>query len=145
MAGLDGPPAEASSLLQLDLRAAEILRVQEQHRLAVGTDAWLTVAKYPCAAGRQSIPGRTDILYLVAYVVHATGGMALEERGDGRLFAQRVQQLDLGIRELHEDGGDAVGRLLHRLGDARPQGIPIDGAGGGDLATAVALMEQQRP
>ena len=53
----------------------------------MGTHAWLTVAKYPCAGGRQSIPGGTDILHLVAHVVHPTRGMALEERGDGRFFA----------------------------------------------------------
>ena len=32
-------------LLELDQRAAEILGMQEQHRLAVGADLWLALAK----------------------------------------------------------------------------------------------------
>ncbi len=41
----------------------------------MGTDVWLTVAKHPCAGARQAIPGSTEILYLVAHVVHPTRGM----------------------------------------------------------------------
>jgi len=46
-------------------------------------------------------------------VVDAAVGVFLEESGDGRLLAERQQQLDLGILQLDEDNGDTVlGKVL---------------------------------
>ena len=46
--------AIASRLFELDQRAAEILRVQEQHRLAVGADLRLAVAEHARALRLQA-------------------------------------------------------------------------------------------
>ena len=58
------------SLFDLDQRAAEILGVQEQHRLAVGADLRLAVAEHPRACA-QSVARRLDVGDLVADVVNA--------------------------------------------------------------------------
>ena len=49
-------------------------------------------------------------LDLVADVVNAAGRVALQERRDRRALAQRLEQLDLGVGQVHEHHRDAVRR-----------------------------------
>ena len=77
-------------MLEFHQRAAEILRVQEQHRLAVGADLRLTVAQHARPLRLQGVAGGADIGHLVADVVDAAVGIALEELGDWRIFSQRL-------------------------------------------------------
>src|SRR5690606_19341213 len=58
-------------LFQLDERAEKVLRVQEEHRLAVGTGLRLALAQNTRAGGLELVAGRDDVVDLVAYVVHA--------------------------------------------------------------------------
>src|SRR6185312_10762681 len=56
--------------------------------------------------------------------MHAAIGMALQERRDRRFLAERHQQLDLGIRQRDENGGDAMRRQIDRrryLGAGTPR------------------------
>ena len=66
--------AVRSGLLELDQRAAEILRVQEQHRLAVGADLRLAATEHARAA-RQPVARGLDVVDLVADVVDAAVGL----------------------------------------------------------------------
>src|SRR5664280_1046259 len=77
-------------LLEFDQSAAKILRMQEQHRLAVGADLRLAVAEHARALRLQGVAGGADIGHLVADVVDAAVGIALEELGDWRIFSQRL-------------------------------------------------------
>ena len=71
--------------------------MQEQDRLAMGPDLGLAIAQHPRPARLQPVARRQDVLDLVADMVDAAGRVAGEEGGDGRVGAQRLQQLDLGI------------------------------------------------
>ena len=73
-----------SCLLDLDQGAAEILGVQEQHRLAVGADLRLAVAEHARALGLEPVARRDDVVDLVADVVNAAVGIALEKFRDRR-------------------------------------------------------------
>src|SRR5690606_22245637 len=55
----------------------------------------------------------------------AAAGVFRQEIGDGGIVAQGVQQFDLGIGQLDEDRDDAMGRLIHRVGNLGPQGFPV--------------------
>src|SRR5438105_15923292 len=61
------------SLLQLDQRAAEILGMQEQHRLVMCAEAWLAVAEHAGPFGTQAVAGHDDVVDLVANVMQAAG------------------------------------------------------------------------
>src|SRR5260221_2635880 len=71
-------PGRPLDLLQLHQRAAEILGMQEQHRLVVGADLWFAVADDPRAAGLELVAGGNNIRDLVADIVHAAARVALE-------------------------------------------------------------------
>jgi len=49
-------------------------------------------------------------VYLNANVVNATTSVLLEEVGHGRLVAERVQELDLGLTKLHKRNRHAMVR-----------------------------------
>src|SRR5581483_4619693 len=102
-----------SGLFELDQRTAEILRVQEQNRLAVGARTRLAVAENPRARGPQPVARGADVADLVTDVMHPAGRVAGEEIGDRRVRTERFEQLDLGVGQLDKDDGDAV--LRQRL------------------------------
>src|SRR5262245_64558482 len=97
-----------SGLLDLDQRAAEVLRMEEQHRPAVRADFRLPIAKHARARSLEAIAGGADILHLVADVMDAPARVPLEECGDRGVLAQRLQEFDLGVRQVDEDHRDAV-------------------------------------
>src|SRR3546814_16721799 len=83
-----------SGLFQFDQRTAEILRVQEQHRLAMGTDARLPVAQDAGTPGLQAVARLQDVVNLVAEVVDPAARRLGAEPGDRRRLAQRAKQFD---------------------------------------------------
>src|SRR5205823_3567652 len=84
-------------LLQLDQGAVEVLGVQEQNRLVMGTEPGLAVAQHARALASQPVAGGQDIVHLVADVMDAAGGIALEIGAERRSLAQGLQELDLGV------------------------------------------------
>src|SRR6266702_1922236 len=62
-------PRVASRLFQLDQGAAEILGVEEQHRLAVGADFRLTVAEQAGARFAQAVARGDNVVDLVAQMM----------------------------------------------------------------------------
>ena len=119
----------ASDLLELDQGAAEILGVQEKDRLAVGAGFRLAVAEHARAGRLEAIARGDDVVDLVADMVHAAGGVAREELRDRRGRAQRMQQLDLGVRQGDEDSGDAVLGQIDGLRHLGAERAAISGAG----------------
>ena len=67
-----------------------------------------------------------DVGHLVAEVVHAAVRVALQEGGDRRGVAKRLQQLDAGVRQIDEDDADAVLRQRLRRGDLRAERSAIE-------------------
>ena len=65
-----------SRLLKFDQRAAEILRMQKQHRLAMRADLRLAVAEHARALRLQGVAGGADVGHLVADVVDAAVGIS---------------------------------------------------------------------
>src|SRR5919206_4217247 len=91
-----------SSLFELDQGAAEILGVQEQHRLAVRADLRLAAAQHPRALPGQPVARRADVRDLVADVMDAALRIAPQKTRDGRIGAERLQELDLRVGKLDE-------------------------------------------
>ena len=58
--------------------------MKEQHGLAVGADLGLAVAEHPRALRLEPVARRDDVVDLVADMVDAAVGVALEELGDRR-------------------------------------------------------------
>src|SRR5260370_12858374 len=83
-------------LLDLDQRPAKILGVQEQHRLAVGADLRLPVAQDPRAGRLEPLPRGPDVVHLVAQMMHAAVGIAVQEVFDWRSGSQRLAHTHLG-------------------------------------------------
>ena len=92
--------------------------MQEQHRLAVRADLRLAVAEHARAGGLQLVARGEDVVDLVADMMHAAGRVLLEEGGDRRALAERLQQLDLGVAAVDEHDRDAM--LRQRLRRATP-------------------------
>ena len=67
---------------------------------------------------------------LIAQMMDAARWVALKEGCDRRLVPQRLQQLDLGIRQRDEHYGHAVIGLRQRIGDLRSERRSILGDGG---------------
>src|SRR5258708_11632074 len=86
-----------SHLLQFDQRAAEILGVQEENRLSVGTDLRLAVAEHPRAFDAKLVASGKQILDLIAEMVHATARVAVEIAAHRRIGAEGLQQFDLAV------------------------------------------------
>src|SRR6266487_3474838 len=124
----------ASGLLDLDQSTAKILRVQEQHRLAVGADLRLAVAQNPRPVRLEALARGQDVVDLVAQMVDTAVGIAFQEFLDRRGFAQRLEELDLGVGQADEHRGDAVLGLRDHLGYAGAQRVPIDFRGLRDIA-----------
>src|ERR1051326_8189794 len=60
--------------------------------------------------------------------------IALEELRDRRILPERLEQLDLGVRQRDEHGGDAVLGLRHRRRHLRAQRLAVDPRGRRDVA-----------
>src|SRR6185369_811258 len=79
-----------SGLLKLDQSAAEILRMQEQHRLAVRAYLRLAVAEDARTVALERVARGFDVGYLVADMMDAAVRIFVEEFGDGRILAERL-------------------------------------------------------
>src|SRR5262249_654433 len=99
--------------------------MEKEHRLAVGAELRLAVAEYARALPSEAVARRDDVVDLVADVVDAALGVALQELGDRGILAEGLEQLDLGIRQRDEDRGDAVRRLRLGSPDGRARPVPI--------------------
>ena len=86
-----------SGLFELDQRAGKVLRMQEQHRLAVRADLRLAIAQHPGAGRFERIARGANILDFVADMVDAAVRIAVEEFGDRRGVPERLEQFDLGV------------------------------------------------
>ena len=60
--------------------------------------------------------------------------IALEELGDWRVLAQRLEQFDFGVRQRNEDGVHAVVRLRHDGGHVGAERVAIQFARPPDVA-----------
>jgi hypothetical protein len=69
----------SSGLLQLNESPAKIFGMQEQHRLAMRADLWLAIAEHTGSLPFQLVSRGDDVIDLVADVVDAPVGIALEE------------------------------------------------------------------
>src|ERR1700730_14352998 len=99
---------DMSRLLEFDQRAAEILRMEEQHRLAVGAGLGLAVAEHAGAALFKGITRDADVVDLVAQVMDAAVRIALEEFRDRRALPVRLEQLDFRVGQGDEYRRHAV-------------------------------------
>ena len=100
--------------------------MKEQHRLAVGADLRLALAKNPRALRHEPVARFPDVGHLVAEMVDAAVGVAFEESGNRRLVAEHAEQLDLGVGQLDEDRGHAMLGLIDLIGDLGPQRVAVD-------------------
>src|SRR5262249_25398221 len=107
----------ASTLLELDQRTVAILGMQEQYRLAVGTELGLAIAEHARTEAQKRGARRFDVRHLIAEVMDAAEPVALQEAGDRRTLAERLQQLDLGVGKGDEHDGDAMLGLRQRRRD----------------------------
>ena len=94
----------------------------------MGADGGLAVAQYADPLGLEPVAGGQDVIDLVADVMDTARRVAFEKAPDRRVVPQGVQQLDLGVLELDEDRGDAVGRHVDRLRDLGAEGVPVERA-----------------
>ena len=86
-----------SNLLKLNKGAAEILGMQKQHWLAVGTDFWMTVSQNSCATLFKVALGLLDIIHFIADMMHAARRILSQKTGQDRCVAEWLQELDLGV------------------------------------------------
>ncbi len=100
--------------------------MQEQHRLAVGADLRLALAEHARALRHEPVARFPDVGHLVAEMVDAAIGVALEEGGDRRLVAEHAEQLDLGVGQLDEDRGHAMLGLVDLIGDLGAERVAVD-------------------
>src|SRR3990167_10096921 len=96
---------DASGLFQLDERAVQIFRVEEDDGLAMRADLRLAGTCDGDALDGHLLAGGADVLDLDADVVDAALRVLRKEAGDGRVLAQGLQQFDLGVAEIDENGG----------------------------------------
>src|SRR5262245_58358036 len=90
----------ALRLFELGQRAEKILGVEEQHRLAVRADLRVAVAENAGTLRLELVARGDDVVDLVADVMDAAVAVLLQELGDRRVVAQRLQEFDLGVRQV---------------------------------------------
>jgi len=88
----------------------------------------LAVAKDPGALGAQPVARGDDVVDLVANMVHAARGITFEKPAHRRGLTERLEQLDLGVRQLDKNHGHAVCRQRVRFRDLRAEHLPIEPA-----------------
>src|SRR5690349_18521791 len=100
--------------------------MEEQHRLAMRADLRLAVAKHARAFLDQLVTRGEDVDHLVADMMNAAVGIALDELRNGRSLAQRLDELDLGIGQRHEHGDHAVLGQRHGVRNRGAECAAID-------------------
>src|SRR6185437_1489338 len=88
--------------------AAEILRMQEQHRLAVRTNLGFAVAQHARALHLQYIARGANIRHFITDMMDSAVRVLLQEFSNRRVYAKRFKQFDLGIRQRNENRRDTV-------------------------------------
>jgi hypothetical protein len=88
--------------------AAHVLGVDEDHRHAVGADPRLTGSQHRCALGPHVVAGGDDIWDLEADVMLAALRVLGQEAVDRRSLAVRLDQFDLGVRQVDERHPDPL-------------------------------------
>lgn len=84
--------------------------MDEDDRLAVGADLGL-VREQSDVLLLQVFAGGLDVVHLEAQMMHATLLVLLEKVVDRTLLGHWIEQLQLGVVDIDEDGVDAVLRL----------------------------------
>lgn len=107
---------EFLNLLHFNENASAVLRVEEDNRLAVGTNLWL-VADCPDLRLFALADSLLDVLDLDADVVETTRGVFVEERLNRALLTEGVEELELRVGQFHENSGNAVLGEILRGGD----------------------------
>ena len=75
------------SLFEFHQRSTKVLRMQEQHRLAMCADLGFAVTEHARAVFNHPVAGGLDVRHFVAQVVNAVIGIVFEEGGDRRLVS----------------------------------------------------------
>ena len=94
----------------------------------MGAGLGLATAEDAGAPLFQAVPGGDDVVDFVADMMHSARRVALQEPGEGRIRAQRRDELDRRVGEGDEDHGDPVFRQVLGLRHPGAQGVAIDGA-----------------
>src|SRR5438309_5507461 len=126
--------AIGSGLLDFDQRAGKILRMQEQHGLAVRADFRFAVAEHARARLDQLLARSDYIRHVVADVVDAAVRISFDEFRDRRGLAERLDELDLGIGQRGEYGDDAMLRQRYGGRNLGTEGGAVDSRGLLDIA-----------
>src|SRR6516162_6876184 len=100
----------------------------------MGAHLRLPVAQHTYPFRLELVARSADVLDLVTDVMYSTIAIAIEKPGNRRSLSERLEQLDLGIRQRNEDRGHAMIGLGVGLGDLRTQRSAIDLGGLGDIA-----------
>src|SRR5579884_32678 len=93
--------------------------MDENDRRPMRADAGLAGPEHGGALGPQGVAGGIDVLDLEADVVLAAARVAREEALQRGVLAQRLDQLDLGVRQLDEAEGDPLLGQRPDRGDVR--------------------------
>eukprot|EP00439_Symbiodinium_sp_Y106_P089250 s1_g1786.t1 len=101
------------SLFQFDQGAEKVFWVQEDDRLAMGADARLARSGDGDTMVGHLFTSCVNVFNLDADVVNATLGILGQEASDGRIVAQRLQQLQFGVAQINKDRRYPVIGLRH--------------------------------
>ena len=115
----------ASNLFEFHQAAVEIFGMQEKNRLTMGTDFRLSRSQNAGSLCFQMVARCKDVFDLVANVVHAARRSLLEEGGNRRILAKRLEKFDLGVFEFNEDDGHTMFGKRLRLGHLGAERIAI--------------------
>ena len=122
----------ASGLFKFDKGTVEVLGMQEKHRLAMCADARLAITQNARAGRLQPLAGSKDIIDLVTDVVDSAIRALFEKLRDGRISAQRLQQLYFRVRKLDEDHRHPMLWLRQWRRHRRTEGIAIESCCSGE-------------
>ena len=75
------------------------------------------VAKHPRALADQLVARGDDVGHVIADVMDAAVGVALNEFRNRRGLAERLDEFDLGVGQRHEHSNNAMLRQRHCAGD----------------------------
>ncbi len=110
-----------SDLFEFHKAAVEILGMQEQNRFAVGTDLGFARSKNPRTGFLKVIARGENVVHLITDVVNAARRVLVQKSLDGAVFAQRIEQFDLGIGQFDEHHGYTVVGFILRGTNLGPQ------------------------
>ena len=109
-----------------DLRQnpSHVFGVNKEDQCPVSTDA--RIAENPRTLGFEFGFGSMDIGHFEAQVMLSAERIFLEESGDRRRFAKRLDQLDLGVRSADEANPDTLrGKVECRSVGVRSKDRPV--------------------